>query len=62
VVRAVDALARRHGVSRNDTLNAIVRAYLADPEHPERFGTLLAAIATATGAAIGEAYRQEVTR
>jgi hypothetical protein len=62
VIDAADALARRYGVSRNDALNAILRAFVLDPAAPERFGTLLAAVALGAGVAAAEAYRQEASR
>ena len=62
VIRAADALAQRYGVSRNDALNAILRAFVLDPAVPERFGAVLAAVAAAAGAATVEAIRQEANR
>ena len=59
VIDAADALARRYGVSRNDALNAILRAFISDMDAPERLGALLAATAAAAGAATAEAIRQE---
>jgi hypothetical protein len=62
VIEAADALAKRYGVSRNDALNAILRAFVLNAEAPEHFGMLLAAVAAASGAAAAEAYRQEASR
>jgi antitoxin component of RelBE/YafQ-DinJ toxin-antitoxin module len=62
VIEAADALAKRYGVSRNDALNAILRAFVQDSQAPERLGMLLAATVAAAGAAAAEAYRQEASR
>jgi hypothetical protein len=62
VIDAADGLAQRYGVSRNDALNAILRAFVTDPQAPERLGTLLAALAVAGGVAAAEAIRQEARR
>jgi hypothetical protein len=62
VIDAADALARRYNVSRNDALNAILRAFVLDPAAPERFGAVLAAVAAAAGVATVEAIRQEARR
>lgn len=62
VIDAADALARRYGVSRNDALNAILRAFVTDPQAPERLGALLAAMAAGAAAATVEAIRQEARR
>jgi hypothetical protein len=63
VIDAADALAQRFGISRNDALNAILRAWVTDPEATERLRlALVTAVAAATGAAAAEAYRQGVSR
>jgi len=63
VIRAADALARRVGVSRNEALNAMLRAFVQDETDPAlRLATLVQAMITAGAAATVEAIRQEARR
>jgi hypothetical protein len=63
VIRAADALARRVGVSRNEALNAMLRAFVQDETDPAlRLATLVQAMIAAGAAATVEAIRHEVRR
>ena len=63
VIRAADALARRVGVSRNEALNVMLRAFVQDETDPAlRLATLVQAMITAGAAATVEAIRQEARR
>jgi len=63
VIRAADALAQRCGVSRNDALNAMLRAFIQDEVDPAlRLATLVQATIAAGAAATVEAIRQEARR
>ena len=63
VIRAAETLARRCGVSRNEALNAMLRAFVQGEADPAlRLATLIQATVTAGAAATVEAIRQEASR